>query len=262
MFMQDLFDVVSGLKKFPVAFWLATEDMRTRYTRTALGPWWNVLSTVTFVGAMGFTFGALFGQPLETYLPYIAASMACWNFMNSIIIDAPGTLVRGAGIVVAYPLPLSTQVFRSVFDKFLLLLHFLVVYVALAFIMRVPVNVVALLMFPVALAVYAVAGTGISLGLCVLGARFRDLGPAISSVMTMVFLLTPVFWQKITLKPEQHWITDLNPFFHMLEIGRQSLLGKFAAPEHWVASITIALFCLVMGIITFAVMRRKIYYWL
>jgi ABC-type polysaccharide/polyol phosphate export permease len=253
---------VIGVRKLPVAIWLAGEDMRARYTRTALGPWWNILSNIIFIFAMGITFGALFGQPLETFLPYVAAGLACWNYMNSSLCDAPMTLIRGAGVVQCYPLPMSTQIFRSVADKTLLMLHFLVVYTALAIFLKLQVDPLAVLMFPLALIIYTVASVGLTLGLSVLGARYRDIGPAISSLMIMAFLLTPVFWQKVTLKPEQHWITDLNPFFHFIEIGRQSLLGKFAAPEHWFASIGIALVCLIAGTLTFALMRRKIYYWL
>lgn len=259
---EDLADISTGVNKLNVAVWLASEDMRARYARTALGPWWNVLSTAVFVFALGLTFGALFGQPLETFLPYVAASIACWNFMNSIVQDGPLVLVRANGIIQAYPLPLSTQIFRSVADKSMIMCHFLLVYVGLAIFLKLPITIPTILMFIPAALVYIVAAIGVSLALGVLGARFRDLGPALATIMTMAFLLTPVFWQKVSLKPEQHWITDLNPFFHLLEIGRQPLLGHYAALEHWIASIGIAAFSLIAGSLIFATMRRKIYYWL
>ena len=260
--LDDLADIIAGLRKLNVAVWLASEDMRARYTRTALGPWWNVLSTVVFVLALGITFGALFGQPLQTFLPYLAGSIACWNFMNGIVQDGPSILVRSNNIIQAYPLPLSTQIFRSVADKSMLMGHFLLVYAGLAIYLKVPVSLVTSLMFVPAAALYIITAVGVSLAFGVLGARFRDLGPALVTVMSMAFLLTPVFWQKVALRPEQHWITDFNPFFHLLEIGRQPLLGNFAAPEHWIASIGIAAFSLISGALIFATMRRKIYYWL
>jgi len=188
--------------------------------------------------------------------------MACWNFMNSIVQDGPMILIRANGIIQAYPLPLSTQIFRSVADKSMLMAHFLLVYVGLAIYLKVPITIQTAVMFIPAAVVYVIAAIGVSLAFSVLGARFRDLGPALSTIMTMAFLLTPVFWQKVSLKPEQHWITDLNPFFHLLEIGRQPLLGQFAPLEHWIASIGIAAFCLIAGSLIFAIMRRKIYYWL
>lgn len=259
---DDLADISLGLKKLKVAIWLASEDMRARYARTALGPWWNVLSTAIFVLALGITFGALFGQPLEAFLPYVAASMACWNFMNSIVQDGPMILIRANGIIQSYPLPLSTQIYRSVADKSLIMAHFLLVYGVLVIYLKLPLTIEAVLMFIPAAMIYILTAVGVSLAFGVLGARFRDMGPALATIMTMAFLLTPVFWQKVALKPEQHWITDLNPLFHLLEIGRQPLLGHFAAVEHWIVSIGIAAFSLIAGSLTFAIMRRKIYYWL
>lgn len=259
---DDLADIVLGLRKIPMAFWLATEDMRSRYTRTALGPWWNVLSTVVFVAGMALTFGALFRQPLETYLPYLAASMACWGFVSGCINDGCGILPRAAGLIQSYPLPLSSQVFRTVADKVLLLSHFLLVYLAVAIIMGVPLLSPALLFFIPAMVIYIVGGVGVCLALSVLGARYRDLGPAIGSIMVILFMLTPVFWEKKGLTGNSQWIADLNPLFHLVEIGRRPLLGQYAAIEHWIASAVIAVLSLVIGFVVFSSMRRRIYYWL
>ena len=259
---SDIADIVQGMHKLRIAVWMASEDMRSRYSRTALGPWWGILSTIIFIVALGVTFGSLFRQPLQEYLPYVAAGIGCWNFLSSIVTDGPGTLVRAGGIIATYPLPLSSQIYRLVADKLYIFLHFLLVYVVLIVVVQVKIDFIALAFFIPACLIYIVAAVGVLLGLSVLGARFRDLAPAISAIMTMAFLLTPVFWQKVTLTPGNHWIADLNPFFHLLEIGRQPLLGKFAAPEHWIASIAIAAFCLLSGFFTFAALRRKIYYWL
>ncbi len=258
----DIADIVQGIRKVRIAVWMATEDMRARYTRTALGPWWGILSTIVFIMAMGITFGSLFRQPIQEYLPYVAAGIGCWTFLSSIITEGPGSLLRASGIIATYPLPLSTQIYRLVADKVYVFLHFLLVYVVLVIVMQVKMDYVALAFFIPAGLIYIVAAVGILLSLSVLGARFRDLAPAVGAVMTMAFLLTPVFWQKVTLTPENHWIADFNPFYHLLEIGRRPLLGQFAAPEHWIASISIAVFCLLTGVLTFAALRRKIYYWL
>ena len=241
---------------------MANEDMRGRYSRTALGPWWNVLSTVVFVAGMALTFGALFRQPLTTYLPYLAASMACWGFVSGILNEGCGILLKAAGVIQSYPLPLSTQVYRVLADKTMMLIHFLLIYAGVAIIMKVPVTIPALLLFFPAFAIYLVFGMGVGLALCVLGARYRDLAPAIASIMVIVFMLTPVFWEKKTLMGKSHWIADLNPLYHLLEIGRRPLLGEYALMEHWIASIGIAFFSLLLGGLIFALFRRQIYYWL
>jgi ABC-type polysaccharide/polyol phosphate export permease len=262
MTSSDFKDITDGFLKIRTAIWLAGEDMRTRYTRTALGPWWSVLSNVVFVFAIGITFGSLFGQPINTFLPYVAASMACWTFVSSTVVEAPMSFVRGAGIVTSYPIPLSTMAIRTVADKFALFGHFLVVYVLLALYFKVPITPLSGMLFVPALLVYAVAGYGLALGLGILGARYRDIAPALGSLMLLVFMVTPIFWQKVGMSEKTHWLIDINPFYHFVEIGRAPLLGYYATATNWTVSICVALVLLVSSLFIFASMRRKIYYWM
>ncbi len=262
MARDDFKDIIDGFANMRTAIWLASEDMRQRYTRTALGPWWGILSNIVFVGAMGITFGALFGQPIATYLPYVAASMACWTFINGVVVEAPASFVRGAGIVTSYPIPLSTMAIRSVADKFALFGHFIAVYALLALWLKVPVTLLSFVFIVPALLLYAVAGYGFSLGLGMLGARYRDISPALGSLMMLAFMITPVFWQKVGMTPNSHWLIDFNPFYHLVEIGRAPLLGYHATLTNWLVSGSVAVVILVSGILVFASMRRKIYYWM
>lgn len=261
MTLSDFDDMIQGLKRWQMALWLASEDLASRYTRTFLGPWWNVLSQVLYVGALSVTFGMLFGQPLREFLPYIAAGLACWAFINGILVEGTTALVRASGMIGTYSLPLSVFVYRSIIDKFFNLAHFLCVYALVVVLLRIEINPLAIAMFIPALFLYAGFATGISLALSVLGARFRDLTPAISSIMILFFLITPVFWNKTTLIEKNHWIADYNPFFHFLEIGRNPLLGKFASIDSWIFMIVATVLSLIVGGLVFAAMRRKIYYW-
>jgi len=137
-----------------------------------------------------------------------------------------------------------------------------VVYAVVALAVHVPVTLPTLILFIPAVMVYSVAAIGVTLGLSVLGARFRDLNPAISSIMILVFLITPIFWQRSGMAPSKAWLVDYNPFYHLIEIGRRPLLGQFAAPIDWVVSASIAAGLLLAGSLVFMNMRRKIYYWI
>lgn len=259
---EDFGDIRRGLISAPVAYWLAAEDMKARYARTALGPWWGVLSNLIFVIGMAITFGALFGQPLETYLPYLAAGMACWTFLSGCLVDSPNLLPRAAPMVQAFALPLSVQAIRCLSDKALLLLHYLAVYVGVVIYSGLKVDPVSLLMVLPAMAIYLMFGLGICLGFGVLGARFRDLAPAISSIMMILFMLTPIFWEKKGLGEATAWVANFNPLYHLIEIGRHPLLGTYAEPHSWVVSGIVAAIALIAGMAAFVALRRQIYFWI
>ncbi len=253
-------DILRGLGQLPLALWLANEDMRGRYARTALGPLWNVIGTAAMVFAIGLTFGVIMRADLSDFLPYIAASVAVWGFISGVIQDGPGTFSRNAGIINVYSLPMTVHVYRSVIDKMIMLFHFLFVYAALVFIFsRYPG--MALAHFPVSLVVYFVFGVGVSLTLGVWGARFRDLTPALAAVMTIMFLLTPIFWMKEAVASHP-WITDFNPLYHLLEIGRGPLLGYLPTAMNWQVSIASAVGAAILGTLVFSADRRSTLYWI
>jgi ABC-type polysaccharide/polyol phosphate export permease len=262
MALTDFKDIWDGVRHFDTAAWLAQEDTKTRYARTALGPWWNVLSAVMFVVAMGFTYGTLFRQPLDYYLPYVAASLACWNLLSGFFTDSTTSLMRGADIITSYRLPLSTQVYRVVVDKFILFAHFSIFYAILLALLKFQMEWVALLALIPTLLIYFAFGTGVGLFFSVLGARFRDVNPAINSLMLLVFLVTPIIWQKITLTPENAWFVEFNPFYHLIEIGRRPLLGEAVDPHSWMIAGFVSVAALLIGSSVFAFMRRRIYFWI
>ena len=234
--------------------------MKYRFSRTALGPIWNVIGTGALILAMGLTFGVVLNQPLATFLPYIAASMAIWNCLNGIIQEAPNCFSRNVGIITVYSLPISIHVYRLLFDKFVLLAYFLIVYiVVIVEFGKMPT--LSIVLFPLALAVYFLFGAGVCLAFGVWGARFRDLGPAVQSIMSFVFLLTPIFWQR-SAAGANAWFVEANPFYHLMEIGRAPLLGYYPTLNNWAVSLTVMALALAIGGVTFVTGRRTIFYWI
>lgn len=253
-------DLRAGLGRLPMCFWMATEDIRSRYARTALGPMWNVIGIGVFIVALAVTFGAIFKQPTHEFVPYLAASMAVWNCLSSLVTDSPAVFPRASGVITVFSLPLSIHVHRLVLEKLILLFHYLIIFAAASVVFqRVPT--MALAMFPLSLVIYYVFGVGLSLLLGVLGVRFRDVNPAVAAIMTMLLIVTPVFWEKKTIM-SQPWIADLNPMFQLLEIGRGPILGYVPDISHWIAASAIALGTLAAGLFAFAIGRRTILYWI
>jgi ABC-type polysaccharide/polyol phosphate export permease len=252
-------DLGRGVRHIGMAYWLAQEDMRSRYSRTALGPWWQVIGSAALVASLGLTFGIIMKQPMQEFLPYLAAGTSIWGLIQSLISDSPSVFTRNAGIITVYPLPITLHAFRQVVDKLILLFYALSVYAVLsAIFLRVPT--LALAYFPLALIVYSVFGVGCALTFGVWGARYRDLSPALSSLMTLAFILTPVFWQKSAI--ESHpWLALGNPFYHLLEVGRGPLMGYAPDPLNWIVASGTAVGMLALGMVTFTTGRKTLLYW-
>ena len=81
---QAMLDLVQGLVQWPLWFTIGWMDVRQRYRRSLIGPFWITLSLGIFVGGLGVVYGALFRVELQTYLPYLATGMITWTLISTL----------------------------------------------------------------------------------------------------------------------------------------------------------------------------------
>jgi ABC-type polysaccharide/polyol phosphate export permease len=74
-----------------------------------------------------------------------------------------------------------------------------------------------------------------------LGARFRDLEPLLSSVVPILFFISPILYRADRIAPGFNLVW-LNPFSYMIEAVRSPLLGF--EPHEMTYSVLIGLFIL------------------
>ena len=111
------------------------------------------------------------------------------------------------------------------------------------------------------LALVILFGFGCSLALAPLGTRFRDVSPALATVMSLLFVLTPVFWIPAAGQGTSIFV-QLNPFYHMLEVAREPLLNHWPTLKNWVVALLTTLASLGFGTVVYATQRASIIYWL
>jgi ABC-type polysaccharide/polyol phosphate export permease len=92
--------------------------------------------------------------------------------------------------------------------------------------------------------------------------RYRDINHMIGFVAQALFMLTPVFWRRAQISPKMRWIAEYNPFAHLLEIVRQPLLGHPAPLTDWIASLCFMGASIAMAVVSLAIFRRRVVFWL
>lgn len=254
-------DLTEGVRRLPTAWALAVSDIRGRYSRSTLGPLWLVVAQGFWIAGIYLVFGQILGQGDPGFLLYLAAGLSLWPFIASTLVSSLSTLVWSKETISAYPAPMSLYVFRAVFVRLLELAHLLVAFAGAAWIGGWSFSW-WLLTFPAAIVLFAVSSTGIGLAFSVLGARFRDLSPALGSMMGLMFLVTPVVWRVEGMTSGRRYVAELNPLHHYIDIARGALTGEGAPVESWVFCVIASLVLLVGGAAIFAWRRRDIYFWL
>jgi lipopolysaccharide transport system permease protein len=253
-------DVAEGLSLWRLAWTLGWLDIRLRYRGSLLGPFWLTLSTAVMVGSLGMLYAELFHMDVRRYLPFIALSQVLWGFMAGVVNDGCVCFTQAEGIIRAVRMPLFVQALRVLVRNLLVLGHNVVVIVVVFALLSVRPGWEALWAVP-GLVLWALAGAAVCLPLGAVCARFRDIPPIVGSVLQIAFFITPIIWLPDQLGSKEHWLL-LNPFFDMLEVVREPLLGTTAGVRVWEAAIAITLVLSGLSVVLFARVRGRVAFWL
>ncbi len=257
-------DIIQGVANYRLWMVLAWQDIRTRYRRSMLGPFWLTLSTGIMVTMMSILYGRLFKLPLDVYAPYLASSTIIWSLMAALMNEGCNAFMDADSLIKQVRMPLTLHVCRMVWRNLIVFTHNVVILIPVWLIFGTPLHFAGLLAALAALAVIAANGVWIGLLLGTLCARFRDIALIVGNLVQVVFFVTPVMWLPSVLEGRgiAQWLVVANPFYHFLQIARAPLLGQPIPFDSWgiVAAIT------AMGLLLAALMlgkfKGRIAYWL
>lgn len=258
-FQKALTDLTSGLALWPLWGRLGWYDILQRYRRSLLGPLWLTASMAIMVVALGVLYAELFNTPINDFLPFLCVGLLVWNLISSFLTEG-GTLFTGAeSHIKQIRLPYSVYVYRSSWSKLIIFAHNFVIYLGVLIYFQIWPGAVALLAIP-GLSLLLLNGALASLYIGMVSARFRDVPQVINSVVQIIFFITPIMW-KPELLQTRTYITDFNPFFHLLEIVRAPLLGNAPTMVNYLVVLLISLINVAVVGTFFTRFRARISYW-
>jgi lipopolysaccharide transport system permease protein len=253
-------DIMGGFARWRLWLRLGWNDILQRYRRSVLGPFWLTASTAVMVIALGALYAKLFNQPIDDFLPYFCVGLLVWNLISSYMIES-GVLFTGSeSYIKQISLPYSVYLYRSSWAKLIIFAHNFVIYFGVLLYFQIWPGVVALLAIP-GLMIVVLNGTIASLTIGIVSARFRDIPQLIASVVQILFFITPIFWKPETLRGHAY-VTDFNPFFHLLEIVRAPLLGHLPTTANYLSVLMLTLINVAVGGAFFIRYRSRIAYWI
>lgn len=258
-----LLDIKEGLKKWPIWLMLAYQDIKLRYRRSILGPFWVTLSMAITVYSMGFLYGHLFHTDLKQYYPFLVAGMLSWALVSNLLVEQTDAFMTSESLIRQIKLPYSLYVHRIATRNIIIFFHNVIVMVPVYIIFHetAKINLYTLWLLPNLLLIYLNAFT-YGIVLAALSARYRDVSQIIKSLIQVVFFLTPVMWAPTILSPQKQFIVNANPFYAFLEMIRAPLLGTMPTFLNYVIVISVTWIGILFCIAIFIPYRSRIIYWL
>ena len=172
-----LLDVVQGARAVHLWGALGWQDIRQRYRRSKLGPFWLTISMGVLVGALGTLYAGLFDIEVAVYLPFVTIGFVVWGLISGLITDGCTAFINAESIIKQVSLPLSVQVYRVVWRTLIIFAHNAVIFVVVAILFSIRPGWAGLLALP-AVALFCLNGVWVGLLLGLLSAPLSGRAPA------------------------------------------------------------------------------------
>ena len=253
-------DLIEGMANWRLWSMLGWNDIRQRYRRSALGPFWITISMAIFVVLLGVIYSKLFHQDVAVFLPYVAMGLIAWGFIAGTTTEACGHFIENAGIIRQIHLPFTIYTMRMIWRSFIVFLHTVVLIVPIAALFRLEIGFATLLVLPGMLLV-VLNQIWLSIIIGVIATRFRDTAQLVTTTIQISMFVTPIMWPLSAIHGAT-LIADINPFHHMIELVRAPLLGGTAELLSW--AVVAAMCVLGYGLAALALNRAhlRLVYWL
>jgi len=254
-------DIKEGAKKWRIWLLLAWQDIRLRYRRSLLGPFWITLSMTITIGMTGMLYGVLLNFRMAEYFPSFAAGMLIWSLISILITDGSNTFAESENFLKQMKLPYSVFVYRFVARNFIIFLHNIVIFIPIMFLFHIKPTLDTLLVF---LGLFLILWNAVAVGfiLAIFGTRFRDIAQVVNSFIQVIFFLTPIIWVPSMLPQKFQFAVKLNPVAQFLEMVRNPLLGLAPSSYAICVTLTISILSAVFAFALFMRFRARISYWL
>lgn len=256
------YDLLAAIERTSLIMLLGLQDIRQRYRRSSLGPFWLTISMSIMITTIAIVFSQVFNTPLDDFLLFIALGIILWTFMSSVLIESCSSFIAAENIIKQLPIPLFVHVFRIIWRNILIFFHnILILPIVLIFIGK-PLGLISLQSI-LGFFLVTINLTWMALILATICARYRDMPQILASMVQVTFYLTPIIWTPQSISSEVSiYLMNFNPFYHLIEITRAPLLGYSPSTTNWLVASTISIAGSIFALAFYGKYLRRIAYWL
>lgn len=252
-------DMASAVRQRRLWLRLGWNDIMQRYRRSVLGPLWLTVSMAIMIVSLGLLYAQIFQSQIDDFLPFLCVGFLVWGYFSSFLTEAGLLFVGSETYIKQIKLPYVLYVCRATWSKVIIFAHNFVIYLGVMAYFHDWPGANALLAVPGFL-LLTINGALVTLFIGMVSARFRDIPQVIGSLVQILFFITPIMWKSEQLK-DRTFIADWNPFYHLIQIVREPLLGDIPTASTYVVVITMTLINLVAIGLFFGRFRERISYW-
>jgi len=252
----DLTQSVASWRLWTLLGWL---EVRQRYARSRVGPFWLTISMGVVIGSIGVVYGTLFGQKMSEYLPFLATSLVMWSAFSATVQEGSVAYINSGTYIRQAATPKLIYILQVAWRNLIVLAHNFAIVVLLMAIFGVKDWTTLPMMIP-GIVLFMLNAVWIAMIAGLLSARFRDLPQIISALMQVAFYVTPIIYRPSSLS-RFSFIVEWNPLAYLMDVVRDPLMGQVSSLLTWGVTIGMALLGWPIALALTGRFLKRIPYW-
>lgn len=247
------------ISKFFDIFYLAYLEIKAKYIRSFLGPFWITLSTCILIGGLSLVFFSIFNIPLEKTIPWISSGIITWQVISTTIDESTQSLINDS--ILNINQSLFELSLKNVFKNQIIFYHNIVILIPVFIFFKLEFNIEVFEIFYGFLILF-INSISFMIILSLLCLRYRDFIMIIKNLLYMIFLITPIFWMPDVLTHNKRFLAELNPLFQIIQTVRDPFLGNGISLYNFIFTISFTIFFVMVALFVYHKYKRIFRIWL
>ena len=256
--------IKSLFRDYSIWSYMGMSEIKKRYRRSVLGPFWIVLSNAVVVISLSAIYSIILKKNFDWYVVYLGIGFVIWQFISSCLSESAEFFIKSRDLIKTYRISVYNYVFREIGKNFIFLIHNIPFWLLIIIFFNVDLSLSMIIIIFSYVLIFLNA-IWVSSILALISTRYRDLSPIVSTLVQLSFFATPVLWDIshiFEIRPEVAWIVYFNPFYHILEIFRAPIMNGEIPYISFVVCLVFALLGNIFSSLIYSKYSRKIVFWL
>ncbi|MGI5492762.1 ABC transporter permease [Microtetraspora malaysiensis] len=231
----------------------ATSRNVSKYSESALGQLWQVLTPLLNAAVYWLMFGVILGQSkhIDNYPAFLITGVMVFTFTQRTVSGGAKSISSNLSLIRALHFPRASLPLAYAVQELQQLAWSMGVLFLLILVMGMPITWLWLLI-PVALALQLVFNMGVSLFMARVGAFVRDMNQLLPFITRTWLYASGVFYsitdRTASLPQVLRWALEFNPAAAYIEFMRDLLIyQRFPERWAWITCVFWAVFALIVG---------------
>ena len=227
-------------------FHLAKRELTLTHRWTLLGWAWPLTRQLAQLAVLVFVFSSVLDLGIEDFPVFVFSGLVAWSWFSSGLGKATSCLIAQRHLLFQARFPAVVLPIVAVAVPFVDVLMALPILVVMA-ITSSGLHA-SMTLLPAVVVVQLVLMAGLAWITSAVSVYVRDVPQVVLVGLTLLFYLTPVFYDASRVPEEYRWILQLNPMTTLLDLYRALLLGHpFPAVAHVVAVTALSVGVALLG---------------